>query len=80
MQTFILQENVLTDNLLLLADKGKIFKGGYIAILREFEFQNSWNDREKPNKKFRSVNSLRKYIQKNYKDFDLLDLIKKLEI
>ena len=74
MQTLILQENVLTDNLLLLAEEGKIFKGGYIAIIREYEFSNSWSDREKPNKKFRSINSLKKYIQKNYKNFDI-DLI-----
>lgn len=74
MQTLILQENVLTDNLLLLADEGKIFKGGYIAIIREYEFSNSWSDREKPNKKFRSVNSLRKYVKKHYKNFDI-DLI-----
>lgn len=74
MQTLILQENVLSDNLLLLADEGKIFKGGYIAIIREYEFSNSWSDREKPNKKFRSVNSLRKYIKKHYKNFDI-DLI-----
>ena len=73
MQTFILQENVLTDNLLLLADEGKIFKGGYIAIIKEFESKNEWSDREKI-KKFRSVNSLTKYIQKNYKNFDI-DLI-----
>ena len=74
MQTLILQENVLTDNLLLLAEEGKIFKGGYIAIIREYEFENSWSDREKPNKKFRSVNSLRKYVKKHYKNFDI-DLI-----
>lgn len=74
MQTLILQENVLTDNLLLLAEEGKIFKGGYIAIIREYEFSNSWSDREKPNKKFRSVNSLRKYVKKHYKNFDI-DLI-----
>ena len=73
MQSFILQENTLTDNLLLLADKGKIFKGGYIAIIKEFEFQNHWSDKEKI-KKFRSFNSLTKYIQKNYKNFDI-DLI-----
>ena len=73
MQTFILQENVLTDNLLLLADKGKIFKGGYIAIIKEYKFQNHWSDKE-IYKKFRSVNSLTKYIQKNYKNFDI-DLI-----
>ena len=40
MQTFILQENALTDNLLLLADEGKVFKGGYVAIVQEFEFKN----------------------------------------
>ena len=74
MQTIILCENVLTDNTLFLADEGKIFKGGYIAIIKEYEFSNSWSDREKPNKKFRSVNSLRKYIKKHYKNFDI-DLI-----
>ena len=73
MQTFILQENVLTDNILLLADEGKIFKGGFVAIVQEFEFINEWSDKEKI-KKFRSVNSLKKYIQKNYKNFDI-DLI-----
>ena len=74
MEILILQENVLTDNLLLLAEEGKIFKGGYIAIIREYEFSNSWSDREKPNKKFRSINSLKKYIQRKYKNFDI-DLI-----
>ena len=74
MQILILQENTLTDNFLLLADEGKIFKGGYIAIIKEYEFSNSWSDREKPNKKFRSVNSLRKYVKKHYKNFDI-DLI-----
>ena len=71
MQSLILQENTLTDNILLLADEGKIFKGGYIAIIKEYEFSNSWSDREKPNKKFRSVNSLKKYIQKKYKNFEI---------
>ena len=74
MQTLILCENVLTDNILLLADEGKIFKGGYIAIIKEYEFSNSWSDREKPTKKFRSVNALRKYLKKHYKNFDI-DLI-----
>ena len=27
-----LRENVLTDNILFIPNKGKIFKGGYIAI------------------------------------------------
>ena len=70
MQTFILQENVLTDNILLLADEGKVFKGGYVAIVQEFEFKNEWSDKENI-KKFRSVNALRKYIQKKYKNFEI---------
>lgn len=70
MTTFILKENVLTDNLLILADEGKIFKGGYIAILKEYTFQNSWNDRETI-KRFRSKDSLFKYLNKNYSDIDL---------
>ena len=70
MKTFILQENVLTDNILLLADEGKVFKGGYVAIVQEFEFKNEWSDKEKI-KKFRSVNALRKYIQKKYKNFEI---------
>ena len=70
MQTLILQENTLTDNILLLADEGKVFKGGYVAIVQEFEFKNEWSDKEKI-KKFRSVNSLIKYIQKKYKNFEI---------
>jgi hypothetical protein len=69
MQTYILRENVLTDNTLLLADNGKVFKGGYIAIVKEFEFQNAWQDRQKPNKGFRTENSLNKFLKKNYPNF-----------
>ena len=61
MQTYILRENVVSDNVLLIADYGKVFKGGFIAIVKEFEYQNAWNDREKPNKKFRSENTLNKF-------------------
>ena len=69
MQTLILRENTLTDNLLLLAEKNHIFKGGYIAIIKEYTYQNEWSDKENI-KKFRSFYSLTKYIDKNYKDFD----------
>ena len=71
MTTFILRENGLSDNILLLADKGKVFKGNYIAIIKEYEFANEWCDREKPNKKFRSMDRLLNYLDKHYKDFDL---------
>ena len=69
MKTYILQENCLSDNLLLIADKGKIFKGGYIAVIKEYTYQNEWSDKENI-KKFRSRERLLQYIDKNYKDFD----------
>jgi hypothetical protein len=69
---FILQENTLTDNVLLLPTKGKIFKGNYIAIIKEYCFQNAWSDREIM-KKFRSKNQLLKYIEKKYPKVDYLD-------
>lgn len=76
MREFILQENVLSDNTLKLADKGKIFKGGYIAIIKEYEFNTAWTDKELPTKKFRSIDRLLTYIKKKYKEFDfnLLDV------
>ena len=43
----LLKINVLTDNILILPDEGKIFKGGYIAIVKEYFFLNAWNDKEK---------------------------------
>ena len=70
MKEFILRENVLTDNILLIADKGKVFKGNYIAIIKEYSFSTSWSDKETI-KKFRSVNQLNKYLSVNYKDADI---------
>jgi hypothetical protein len=42
MQTYILRENALSDNILLMPEYGQIFKGGYIAVIKEYTFQNSW--------------------------------------
>ena len=70
MQEFILKENVLTDNILLIADKGKVFKGNYIAIIKEYSFSTSWSDKETI-KRFRNVNQLNKYLSVNYKDADI---------
>jgi hypothetical protein len=69
MQTYILRENVVSDNVLLLANENQVFKGGFIAIVKEYEFANAWQDREKPNKKFRSENSLNKFLNKHYPEF-----------
>jgi hypothetical protein len=73
MRQFILRQNVLTDNTLILADKGKVFKGGYIAILKEYTFENAWFDKEQI-KQFRNEERLFKYIKSFYPDFDLMDI------
>ena len=67
----ILQENVLTDNFLILPDNGKIFKGGYIAIIKEYVFLNAWNDKLII-KKFRKNISLNKYLAKKYPNISIL--------
>ena len=65
MQTFILCENVLSNNELILADNGKVFKGGYIAIIKEYTFANAWSDKLTI-KKFKKESTLNKYLNKNY--------------
>jgi hypothetical protein len=69
MTEFILQERPLTDNVLLLADEGKVFKGNYIAIIKENTFANAWSDKESI-KKFRSQKMLDNYLAKNYPEFE----------
>lgn len=61
----LLRENVLTDNILLIPNKGKIFKGGYIAIIKENRFKNAWADEEEV-KRFRSKERLYSYLDKQY--------------
>ena len=66
---FILKENVLTDNILILAEKNKIFKGGYIAYINEYVYANAWGYRL-IQKKFRNQKSLLKHLRKFYPEFD----------
>lgn len=73
MQEYILQENVLSDNTMLVADEGKIFKGGYVAIILEYGFLNSQCDKLSNIYKFRSKERLLKFLSKKYPNFD--DLI-----
>jgi hypothetical protein len=70
MVEFILRENVLTDNVLAIPDKGKIFKGGYIAIIKEYEYANPWQDKEIVYQ-FKNVDRLTKYLDKQYPDADI---------
>ena len=69
---FLLRENVLTDNILIVPNKGKIFKGGYIALIKENRFKNAWADEESI-KRFRSKDRLIAYLDKQYADVDWID-------
>lgn len=69
---FLLRENVLTDNILFIPNKGKIFKGGYVAIIKEYQFQNEWSDKEIV-KRFRSIDRLNSYLDKQYSQVDWID-------
>jgi hypothetical protein len=70
MREFILRENVLTDNVLAIPDKGKIFKGGYVAIIKEYEFLNSWQDKENV-KGFKHKDTVIAYLDKQYPQADI---------
>lgn len=70
---YILREKVLNDDTLYVAPFGYRFKGGYVAMIKEYTYQNPWSNKLNV-VKFKSANSLSKYIAKNYKDFDLNDV------
>jgi hypothetical protein len=72
MKEFILKENVLSDDTLLIANKNKIFKGGFIAIIKINTFLNAWSDKQEI-KRFRSKEKLFSFLYKNYKGFDDFD-------
>lgn len=72
MQDYILREGTLNDDLLIVSDKNKVFKGNYIAIIKQYKFLNDWCNSEKITR-FRSKENLVKFLDKNYKDLDLLD-------
>lgn len=79
MEEYILRENVLTNNVLKIPSKGKIFKGGYIAIIREYTYLNAWQDKESV-RRFRSIESLFKYLRKSYSErFEELDSLIEIE-
>jgi hypothetical protein len=73
MLQYVLRENVLTDDVLTLAEEGKVFKGGYIGYVEYHTFRNAWSD-DKHVKRFRTEKSLRKYLDKNYTPEEVQDL------
>ena len=71
MNTYILKENALSENVLLVPEYGQIFKGGYIAVIKEYTYQNSWSDKETI-KRFSKKETLDKYLNKYYSDLDVI--------
>jgi len=69
MITIILKENVLSDDALFLSDDNKVFKGGFIAFIKYYQFASAWCDKEFIIK-FRKENQLQKYLKKHYPDFE----------
>jgi len=70
---FILRENVLSNNVLIVPNKDLIFKGGYIAVIKEYVYQSEWSDREII-KRFRNIDRLNSYLDKQYPEVDWIDL------
>ena len=70
MEAYILRENVLSDNTLILASEGKVFKGGYIAIIKEYTYQNAWCDKEAV-KRFTKRETLETYLNKYYPETEI---------
>jgi hypothetical protein len=70
MKQFVLRENVLSDDVLSISDKGRIFKGGYIAIAQVNTFLCEWSDKCTI-KRFRTIPTLNKFLKKNYPDAEI---------
>lgn len=73
MYLYILRERPLTDDVLTVANKDEIFKGGYIGYVEYNTFRNAWSD-TKHIKQFRSKDRLLKYLDKNYTEEEICDL------
>ena len=68
MITELLRQGALNDDVIHYPEEGKIFKGGYIAIIEEWTFLNEWNNRKEV-RRFRSQKSLNEYLSKNYPNY-----------
>lgn len=65
MLEYILREGVLNDDILMLPEKGKVFKGQYVALIKYYEFKCAWSNSEHV-KRFKSRKTLEEYLDKNY--------------
>lgn len=70
METYILRENVVSDNILLLANQNELFKGHYVAILKEYTYATPWSDKETI-KRFKKRETLFRYLNKYYPEIEI---------
>lgn len=74
MQAIVVNYRPLNDDTLYLADEGKVFPGNYVAILEYYTFANEWSDK-KHTKAFLSHETMQKFINKRYPDFELHEVL-----
>lgn len=70
METYILRENVVSDNILLLANENELFKGHFVAILKEYSYATPWTDNETI-KRFKKRETLFRYLNKYYPEIEI---------
>ena len=68
--SYVLFEGVLNDDMLHIANEGKVFKGGYVAVIEYYKYLNGWNN-SKHYKYFKNLATLERYINKKYPDADV---------
>ena len=66
----ILKNGGLNDDVVYIAENGKVFKGNFVAIIEYYTFLNEWNNK-KHYKSFKTLENLYKFIDKNYKNVTL---------
>ena len=70
MEKYILKENVVSDNILLLANQNELFKGHFVAILKEYSYYTAWTDKETI-KRFKKRETLFRYLNKYYPEIEI---------
>ena len=70
MVKLILKNGVLNDDVVYIAENGKVFKGNFVAIIEYYTYLNEWNNK-KHYKSFKTLKNLHKFIDKNYKNVTL---------
>lgn len=70
METYILRQNVVSDNILLLANENELFKGHFVAILKEYSYATPWSDKETI-KRFKKRETLFRYLNKYYPEIEI---------